>query len=95
MAARRLQPLAVKAPNLVEGVLLTRFVRCAQDAAAIKVQQQFVKEMQSIEAKIEALNASGTSVVRSRKDGGLPYELLIPSSDKGVTGRGIPYSISI
>ena len=51
--------------------------------------------MQGIEAQIEVRNTSGTSVVRTRADGGLPYELMIPSSDKGITGRGIPYSISI
>ena len=83
------------APYLVEGVLLMHFGRCAQDAPALRIKEQFVAAMKDIEAKIEARNAAGTSVMRSRADGGLPYELLIPSSGKGVTGRGIPYSISI
>jgi hypothetical protein len=40
-------------------------------------------------------NASASSVVRNPAKNGLPYMYLIPSSSPGITGRGVPYSISI
>jgi hypothetical protein len=56
--------------------------------------------MKAAEATIDQRN-SGESVARSVETGGLPYNYLIPSSTDqpdtlpNITGRGIPYSISI
>ena len=71
-----------------------------QDAAALKLHKAFVADMKAAENTIAQRNA-GTSVARSVTAGGLPYNYLIPSSPEmpdgfpNITGRGIPYSISI
>ena len=58
--------------------------------------------MQDAEATIAQRNLAGTaSVARSLAKAGLPYNYLMPSSPQqpaghpNITGRGIPYSISI
>ncbi len=71
-----------------------------QDTAALQLHKAFVADMKAAEATIDQRN-SGESVARSVETGGLPYNYLIPSSTDqpdtlpNITGRGIPYSISI
>ncbi len=56
--------------------------------------------MEAAETTIAERNA-GNSVARSLATAGLPYNYLVPSSPEmpagyaNITGRGIPYSISI
>ena len=56
--------------------------------------------MKAAEEAIAGRNA-GNSVARSPASAGLPYNYLVPSSPQlpndvpNITGRGIPYSISI
>ena len=60
----------------------------------------FVKAMKDAEVTIDGRNA-GNSVARKVSSGGLPYNYLIfsspdqPARYPNITGRGIPYSISI
>ncbi len=57
-------------------------------------------DMEAAETTIAERNA-GNSVARSLATAGLPYNYLVPSSPEmpagyaNITGRGIPYSISI
>lgn len=56
--------------------------------------QKFSAKMQEIEEIINSRNEDLT--YRNRNGAGvLPYELLMPSSGPGVTGRGVPNSVSI
>eukprot|EP01018_Ginkgo_biloba_P041176 Gb_00049 [translate_table: standard] len=56
--------------------------------------QQFSAKMHGIEEIIQQRNEDLN--LRNRNGAGvLPYELLMPSSGPGVTGRGIPNSVSI
>ena len=58
--------------------------------------EKFKNAIDGIEEDIAKRNAdpnAGPAVNPDR--GGMPYTLLAPSSAKGVTGRGVPYSISI
>jgi len=66
-----------------------------------------VADIKAAEGIIKQRNAADTpSLARSLADGGLPYNYLMPSSpaqtqqarddlEPNITGRGIPYSISI
>lgn len=55
---------------------------------------RFSMDMTRIEKEIKRRNADAS--LRNRCGAGvLPYELLMPSSEPGVTARGIPNSISI
>ena len=79
----------------------------SQDGEALKLHQAFVADMAAAEATIAQRNSACTaSVARSLAEGGLPYNYLVPSSpaltqeqrdslEPNITGRGIPYSISI
>eukprot|EP00245_Coleochaete_scutata_P012564 TRINITY_DN4898_c0_g1_i1.p1 TRINITY_DN4898_c0_g1~~TRINITY_DN4898_c0_g1_i1.p1 ORF type:complete len:946 (-),score=203.41 TRINITY_DN4898_c0_g1_i1:850-3687(-) len=65
------------------------------EKAARAKYDQHVARVTKIEGIIAERNADPHSVVRSPAKGGLPYKLLIPSSEPGVTGQGVPTSISI
>ena len=81
------------------GVLATSTL--SQDPEALKLHNAFVADMVAAEDTINKRNAAGTSVARSLELKGLPYNYLMPSSPQqpdeypNITGRGIPYSISI
>ncbi|CAN1158072.1 Linoleate 13S-lipoxygenase 2-1, chloroplastic [Linum perenne] len=56
--------------------------------------EKFSGRMMQLEGEIDARNANPK--LRNRNGAGvLPYELLKPFSEPGVTGKGVPYSISI
>ena len=64
------------------------------DEAAIEGYREFKKEIARIEEEIHRRNSDPD--LRNRCGAGmLPYELLVPSSGPGVTGRGVPNSVSI
>ncbi|KAE8728617.1 Lipoxygenase 4 [Hibiscus syriacus] len=64
------------------------------DAEIIEAFYRFSAEIRQIEKKIEKRNADPN--LKNRCGAGvLPYELLDPSSDPGVTCRGVPNSVSI
>ncbi|KAM6598083.1 hypothetical protein CsatA_008607 [Cannabis sativa] len=65
------------------------------DDAYIKATfEQFSGRLKEIEGIIDERN--GNQELRNRNGAGIaPYELLKPSSEPGVTGMGVPYSISI
>ena len=60
-------------------------------AAAFK---KFNGRLKEIEGIIDERNANPKLKNRSGA-GTLPYQLLKPFSESGVTGKGVPYSISI
>ena len=72
-----------------------------QDANALQLHKAFVADMLAAEKIINQRNTAGTSIARSLDKAGLPYNYLMPSSPHqpnglpNITGRGIPYSISI
>jgi hypothetical protein len=57
--------------------------------------ETFVKDIKDVEQQIDAHNKDPKRISRSADSSGIPYTLLYPSSKPGVTGQGIPYSISI
>lgn len=64
------------------------------DAEIVEAFYEFAAEIKRIEETIERRNKEAG--LRNRCGAGvLPYELLMPSSDPGVTGRGVPNSVSI
>ncbi|XVF86916.1 hypothetical protein PTKIN_Ptkin18bG0079200 [Pterospermum kingtungense] len=64
------------------------------DAEMIEAFYEFSAEMRRIEKEINKRNADPS--LRNRCGAGvLPYELLAPSSDPGVTCRGVPNSVTI
>ncbi|PRQ28946.1 putative linoleate 13S-lipoxygenase [Rosa chinensis] len=64
------------------------------DPVIIEAFYRFSMDMRRIEKEIERRNAD--SRLRNRCGPGIPpYELLMPSSEPGVTARGVPNSISI
>lgn len=64
------------------------------DTVILEAFYTFVMDMRRIEKEIERRNSD--SKLRNRCGAGVsPYELLMPSSEPGVTGRGVPNSISI
>lgn len=65
------------------------------DANVRSIFSRFVKRMEVVESIIQARNQDPQYITRDPKKDGLPYTLLIPGSDAGVTMRGVPYSISI
>ncbi|KAL2652468.1 hypothetical protein R1flu_020596 [Riccia fluitans] len=68
-----------------------RWLGCPE---AIKAFQRFQKTVAAIEQEIHRRNSNVE--LRNRNGAGiLPYELLLPTSKPGITGRGIPNSISI
>uniref|UniRef100_K4ASE1 Lipoxygenase domain-containing protein n=1 Tax=Solanum lycopersicum TaxID=4081 RepID=K4ASE1_SOLLC len=59
--------------------------------AAFEVFSEKLKELEGI---IDARNADCN--LKNRNGAGvMPYELLKPFSEPGITGKGVPYSISI
>lgn len=69
-------------------------VKWTADADAMAAASRFSKRMEEIERIVDARNADLT--LKNRTGAGvLPYELLRPTSGPGVTGRGVPNSISI
>ncbi|CAL1409503.1 unnamed protein product [Linum trigynum] len=56
--------------------------------------EKFNGRQKEIEGEIDARNADSSRKNRSGA-GVYPYELLKPFSESGVTGKGVPYSISI
>uniref|UniRef100_A0A1J3JMU6 Lipoxygenase n=1 Tax=Noccaea caerulescens TaxID=107243 RepID=A0A1J3JMU6_NOCCA len=68
--------------------------RWFQDEEVVKYFNKFSEELVEIEKKINERNRD--KKLKNRTGAGMPpYELLLPSSPHGVTGRGIPNSISI
>jgi len=64
------------------------------DLNAIDAFHKFSAAMQGVEKIIHQRNKD--SNLRNRNGAGVvPYELLIPTSKPGVTGRGVPNSVSI
>ncbi|XP_018851007.2 lipoxygenase 6, chloroplastic [Juglans regia] len=64
------------------------------DNEVLKLFKKFSARLEEIEEIINARNKDNR--LRNRSGAGIPpYELLLPSSGPGVTGRGIPNSISI
>ncbi|KAJ7951499.1 Lipoxygenase [Quillaja saponaria] len=64
------------------------------DAEIVEAFYRFSAEIRLIEKEIEKRNSD--SKLRNRCGAGvLPYELLAPSSEPGVTCRGVPNSVSI
>lgn len=64
------------------------------DGRALEAFQRFSTTVQGVEEIIQQRNEDSSK--RNRNGAGvLPYELLLPTSVPGVTGRGIPNSISI
>lgn len=64
------------------------------DAEIVEAFYGFSAEIQRIEKEIERRNKD--TCLRNRCGAGvLPYELLVPSSEPGVTCRGVPNSVSI
>ncbi|KAL8540822.1 hypothetical protein ACS0TY_002153 [Phlomoides rotata] len=64
------------------------------DAEALKALEMFGNRLKGIEQKITSMNNDGGWKNRSGPVK-MPYTLLYPSSDIGLTGRGIPNSISM
>ncbi|XP_077236378.1 linoleate 13S-lipoxygenase 3-1, chloroplastic-like [Tasmannia lanceolata] len=64
------------------------------DADIVEAFFEFSAEVRRIEETIERRNAEPK--LRNRCGAGVhPYELLVPSSEPGVTGKGVPNSVSI
>lgn len=64
------------------------------DTGIVEAFYEFSAEIRQIEETIERRNAEAG--LRNRCGAGvIPYELLMPSSGPGVTGRGVPNSVSI
>ncbi|KFK41163.1 hypothetical protein AALP_AA2G093900 [Arabis alpina] len=68
--------------------------RWFQDEEVVKYFNKFSEEVEVIEKKINERNKD--KKLKNRTGAGMPpYELLLPTSPHGVTGRGVPNSISI
>ena len=66
----------------------------AEDPIVKSAFEKFKGKLMELEGDIDERNADRTR--RNRNGAGiLPYELLKPLSEPGVTGKGVPYSISI
>ncbi|MQM15449.1 hypothetical protein Taro_048394, partial [Colocasia esculenta] len=64
------------------------------DARMVEAFYKFAAEVRRIEREIDGRNRDPN--LRNRCGAGVvPYELLMPSSPPGVTGRGVPNSVSI
>ncbi|KAE9454197.1 hypothetical protein C3L33_13889, partial [Rhododendron williamsianum] len=64
------------------------------DHEVLKLFEKFSSKLEEIEKTIHGRNKD--SRLRNRSGAGIPpYELLLPSSGPGVTGRGVPNSVSI
>ncbi|XXG51426.1 hypothetical protein AAC387_Pa02g5199 [Persea americana] len=64
------------------------------DTEIVEAFYEFAAEIKRIEETIKRRNAEAE--LRNRCGAGvLPYELLMPSSEPGVTGKGVPNSVSI
>ncbi|KAI3856227.1 hypothetical protein MKX03_027809 [Papaver bracteatum] len=64
------------------------------DTEILRLFQNFSTRLEEIEEIIKARNCD-TSLKNRNGAGVPPYELLLPLSEPGVTGRGVPNSISI
>ena len=64
------------------------------DAETLKAFEEFGKKLEKIEDGIIDKNKNTTLKNRTGPVK-MPYTLLIPSSEVGLTGRGIPNSVSI
>ncbi|KAI3847507.1 hypothetical protein MKW92_044949 [Papaver armeniacum] len=64
------------------------------DTEILRLFQKFSTRLEEIEEIIKARNCDAS--LKNRNGAGVPpYELLLPLSEPGVTGRGVPNSISI
>ncbi|CAL5418779.1 unnamed protein product [Camellia sinensis] len=67
---------------------------CIKDHEVLKLFEKFAGRLEEIEKVIHGRNKDAR--LHNRSGAGIPpYELLLPSSGPGVTGRGVPNSISI
>lgn len=63
------------------------------DPAIAKAFDEFKTRLEKLESTIDERN--GDSKLKNRRGAGrVPYEAFKPSSNQGVTGKGVPYSIS-
>lgn len=69
-------------------------IKWTSDKDAIERFEKFGKDMYDVESRIIERNKDGNLKNRSGPVN-VPYTLLLPSSTEGLTGRGIPNSISI
>jgi hypothetical protein len=67
-------------------------VAVAQDEEAVQAHRVFASRMQHVEKLLEQRNLSNSKM---RGTCTLPYTWMLPSSEPGRTGRGVPYSTSI
>lgn len=65
-----------------------------RESAAVERYQRFAKDLKVLEAAIKGRNKDSKKVNRTG-DFVVPYTLLIPASEGGITRRGVPNSISI
>lgn len=64
------------------------------DAEIVEASHEFAAEIRRIEGEIERRNSD--PAFKNRAGAGvLPYELMMPSSQPGITSRGVPNSVSI
>ncbi len=66
-----------------------------QDDRVKPVHDNFLQDLQAAAEEVDRRNSSGEHKTRNMGDCGIPYTLMLPTSGPGVTGRGVPYSISI
>uniref|UniRef100_A0A0A0LLT5 Lipoxygenase domain-containing protein n=1 Tax=Cucumis sativus TaxID=3659 RepID=A0A0A0LLT5_CUCSA len=69
-------------------------IEWTSDKAAVEVFENFGKKVFEVESRIIERNKDVNLKNRSGPVN-VPYTLLLPSSTEGLTGRGIPNSISI
>ena len=68
---------------------------CAQDPNALAAHEKFLAALAQLDKDITARNYSGSNIRSEAGARGIPYELLRPHSEAGVTSRGVPCSTSI
>lgn len=67
-----------------------------QDPDAVQLNREFINKMKALEVKFLNRNADPNRWTRVRdQKAALQYTLMYPSSNAGVTMRGVPYSVSI
>ncbi|BFI28517.1 protein MpLOX9 [Marchantia polymorpha subsp. ruderalis] len=87
-----IEALSAHSPD--EEYLGERKARWTSDRTALDAFKRFTETMRSVETEIERRNKN--SRLKNRNGAGVPpYELLFPRSGPGITGRGVPNSVSI
>ncbi|KAL3695948.1 hypothetical protein R1sor_010024 [Riccia sorocarpa] len=87
-----IEALSAHSPD--EEYLGERKARWSSNRAALDAFQKFSEKIRSAEKEIVSRNKNPN--LRNRNGAGVPpYELLFPRSGPGLTGRGVPNSVSI